>query len=208
MVGTGRIAKALSHALTRQGYQVMVGSREIEKAREVVAGIERYAEAGTQKHAIHFGEVIVLAIPYKSVGEVIKGAASWAGKIVVDCTNPLIWENGVPALAIGHRTSAAEEIAAMIPEAKVVKAFNSAFAELIEQGPYFGPLEGSMFYCGDDETAKKEVANLIEAAHFEPIDCGDLTAARQLEPMAALIIRLAHKQGLGRQIAFKLLQRD
>ncbi|MEM9985243.1 MAG: F420-dependent NADP oxidoreductase, partial [Bacteroidota bacterium] len=84
---------------------------------------------------------------------------------------------------------------------------NTAFAELIEQGPYFGPVDGSMFYCGDDPDAKIAVAELIKATNFEPVDAGPLESARLLEAMAALIIRLGTHQGLGREIAFKLLKR-
>lgn len=206
ILGTGNVAKAIGSASVRNGFHVMFGSRTPGKAVELGASFDHYADGGSIIDAIHFGEIVILAVPYKSVETILRSAGSLRGKILVDCTNPLLFGERV-SLALGHSTSAAEQIAAMAPEARVVKAFNTAFAEHIEQGPYFGPNDGTMFYCGDDAEAKKAVARLIEAAGFEPIDAGPLDSARMLEPMAALIIRLAINEGMGRELAFKLLQR-
>jgi hypothetical protein len=207
IIGTGNVAKALATAFTREGFQVMIGSRHLDKAQALAGDMERFAQGGTIASAIHYGEIVVLAIPYRAVAEVFGQIDTFRGKIVVDCTNPLVFEAGLATLAIGQDTSAAEQIAAMLPEARVVKAFNTAFADMMEQGPYFGPVDGSMFYCGDDQAAKEAVARLITATGFEPIDCGPLNSARLLEPMAALIIRLSRQPGMSRQMAFKLLQR-
>lgn len=208
IIGTGSVAKALATAFTRADYRIMIGARELAKAQALAGDMERFAQGGTVASAIHYGEMVVLAVPYKAVADVLRQIDTYRGKIIIDCTNPLMREEGTVSLAIGHETSAAEQIAAMIPEARVVKAFNTAFAELMEQGPYFGPVDGSMFYCGDDEEAKSAVATLIEATRFEPIDCGPLSSARLLEPMATLLIRLSAMPSRSRQMAFKLLQRD
>ena len=153
IIGTGNVAKALATAFTREGYSVMIGSRDIGNANALAGEMERFAQGGTIASAIHYGEMVVLAIPYKAVGDVLGSSDNYAGKIIVDCTNPLTRHDGYAAVAIGHTTSAAEQIAAMVPQARVVKAFNTAFAELMEVGPYFGPVDGSMFYCGDDAEA-------------------------------------------------------
>jgi len=208
IIGTGSVAQALATALTREGYRVMIGSRSLAKAQALAGQMERFAQGGTIANTIHYGEMVLLAVPYKAVSDVLRHIDTYRGKIVVDCTNPLAPQDGKVGLAMGHTTSAAEQIAAMVPEARVVKAFNTAFAELIEQGPYFGPVDGSMFYCGDDQEAKDHVAKLIAATGFEPVDCGPLDSARLLEPMAALLIRLSQQPGGSRQMAFKLLQRD
>ncbi len=209
IIGTGNVAKALTTALTRAGYRVMVGSRSLEKSQALAGEMERFAQGGTIASTIHYGEMVLLAVPYKAVSDVLRHIDTYRGKIVVDCTNPLApQDDGHLGLAMGHSTSAAEQIAAMIPEARVVKAFNTAFAELMEQGPYFGPVDGSMFYCGDDQEAKDHVAKLIAATGFEPVDCGSLVSARLIEPMAALLIHLSQQPGRSRQMAFKLLQRD
>ena len=207
IIGTGSIGKALCKALTHKGYHVMVGSRTPEKARELAGEMDHFAQGGTIANAIHYGEVVFLAVPYKAVADVLRNTDSFRGKIFVDCTNPLVFGEQI-GLALGHTTSAAEQIAGMIPEARIVKAFNTAYAEHIESGPYFGPVDGSMFYCGDDAEAKSAVHRIIEATGFEAIDCGPLESARLLEPMAALIVRLGSTQGLGRDICFKLLNRS
>ena len=206
IIGTGSVAKALATAFTRGGHPTMIGGRDRSKAEAIAGQMERFAQAGTLANTFHYGEVVVLAIPYKAVAEALRTQDNFRGKIIVDCTNALIWRDGLPDVALGRETSAAEQIASMVPEARVVKAFNTAFAELMEQGPYFGPVDGSMFYCGDDLAAKGAVAELIRSTDFEPVDCGPLNSARLLEPMAALMIRLG--QDHGRQIAFKLLKRD
>ncbi len=208
ILGAGRLAKSLAVALTKAGYSVMIGARDLQKAQSLAGTMERFAQAGTLANTIHYAPILILAIPYKAVPEVLTHADDYHGKILIDCTNPLVWRDGLAELALKGETSAAEQIAKMAPQAKVVKAFNTAFTELIEQGPFFGPVDGSMFFCGDDLEAKSAVAELIKATHFEPVDAGPLESARLLEAMAALIIRLGTHQGLGREIAFKLLKRS
>ncbi len=206
ILGTGNISKALATAFTRKGIEVLIGSRDPQKARALAGDLVHFATGGTIASAIHGGDVIVLSIPYKSVEETFRHNDQMKGKIIVDCTNALTWGENV-SLALGHTTSAAEQIAKMVPGAHVVKAFNTAFAHLMEKGPYFGAHDGSMFYCGDDQTAKDTVKYLIEAAGFDPVDCGPLDSARLLEPMGVLLIRLS-KQGYGNDIAYKLLRRS
>ena len=207
IIGTGNIGKSLGKALTKKGYRVMFGSRSLADASAAAGEMENNADGGTIANAIHFGEVVFLAVPYKAIEEVLRNTDSLKGKIVVDCTNPAIFGD-VPELAIGHTTSAAEQIAKMIPGATVVKAFNTAFANHIANGPYFGPNDGSMFYCSDNDEAKTSIAKIIEATGFEPVDCGPLSSARLLEPMAVLIMRLGYTMGMGNEIAFKLLTRS
>lgn len=207
IIGTGKISKALCTALTHKGYRVMVGGRSLEAARGIAGAMDHFATGGTIANAVHYGEIIFLAIPYASIEEVLRNTDSFRGKIVVDCTNPVVFDE-YPELAIGHSTSAAEQIAKMLPEAKVIKAYNTAFAKQIQNGPFFGANDGTMLYCGDDEAAKTSVHKLIEASGFEPVDCGPLHSARLLEPMAVLLMRLNKNQGMGDEIAWKLLTRQ
>ncbi len=207
IIGTGKIAKALGMALGRSRYHVMFGSHTPAKATSLGTEIGHYGSGGSIASAVHFGEIIALAVPYKSIEGILRASDNFSGKIVIDCTNPLIFAQSMADLAIGHTTSAAEQIAQMIPGAKIVKAFNTAFDQHIENGPYFDSNDASMFYCGDDEAAKASVAKLIAEVGFEPIDAGPLSSARLLEPMAALIVRLSNGMGMGREIAFKLLKR-
>jgi 8-hydroxy-5-deazaflavin:NADPH oxidoreductase len=112
-------------------------------------------------------------------------------KIVIDCTNPLAPD--YVSNLLGHTTSSAEEIAKLIPGARVVKSFNTIFADILEPGKQtFGGHQGTGFYCGDDSEAKEVVAKLIQDTGFEPIDVGILKNARYLEPMAQLNIQIAY----------------
>ena len=207
IIGTGNISKALCTALTHKGYNVMVGGRNLDSARAIAGEMDHFATGGTIANAVHYGEIIFLAVPYKAVEEVLRNTDSFRGKIVVDCTNPVIFGE-YPELAIGHSTSAAEQIAKMLPEAKVIKAYNTAMAKQIENGPYFGANDGTMFYCGDDEDAKASLHKIIAATGFEPRDCGPLHSARLLEPLAVLMMRMAFSQGMGDEVAIKLLTRE
>lgn len=205
ILGTGNLGRSLAEALTKKSYHVMLGSRDVSKANELAGELGHYATGGTLAHAIHFGEVVILAVPYNSVEETFRNTDSFRGKVLIDATNPLV-PGKMFDLSLGHTTSAAEQVAKMVPEAKVVKAFNTAFSECIE-APSFGPNEVSMFFCGDDDAAKATVREIIEDLDFDPIDCGPLDSARLLEPMAALIIRLGINMGMGREIAFHILKR-
>ena len=138
--------------------------------------------------------------------EALKAAGPLKEKILIDCTNPL--KPDFSELAIGHDTSAAEEIAKMAPGAKVVKAFNSVFADIYNsESRLFGSRMPTMFYCGDDDGAKSTVAKLIRETGFEPIDAGPLRSARYLEPLAMLMIQLGYGQGMGTNIALNLIRR-
>lgn len=207
IIGTGKVATALGKALVRHRYHVKFGSRTPAKGAKLGKEIGHYGSGGTIANTVHFGEIVILAVPYKSIEGILRSTDNFKGKIVVDCTNPVIFAKTMAELAFGHNTSAAEQIAQMIPQAKVVKAFNTAFSNLMEQGPYFDTQDASMFYCGDDEGAKKSVAKIIEDVGFEPVDAGPLSSSRMLEPMAALIIRLGNSMNMGQEIAFKLLKR-
>jgi len=206
ILGTGNLGEALAKALAKKTYHVMIGARDVEKAQRMAGELGHYAKAGTIANAIHYGEVIILAVPYKSVDDVLGRIDTYRGKIVVDATNPLVFK-GMVELAMGHTTSAAEQIAKMVPEAKVVKTFNTAFTETFE-ATSFGPSEASMFYCGDDSDAKEVIKKIIKDLDMDPIDCGPLDSARLLEPMATLMVRLGINMGMGREIAFKLLKRE
>ncbi len=111
-------------------------------------------------------------------------------------------------LAVGHTSSAAEEITKLAPGAKVVKAFNTAFAQIYQSDSrFFGSRLPTMFYCGDDSGAKATVAHLIKEAGFEPLDSGSLKVARYLEPLAMLVIQLGYGMGMGTNIAVSLIRR-
>jgi NADPH-dependent F420 reductase len=203
--GVGSVGSALGRGFAKRGYEVMFGVRnpadpKVVKLLEEAEG----SRAGAVAEAAAFGEVVVLAIPWDSAQEVIRSAGGLAGKIVFDCINPL--KPDFSGLAVGHTTSAAEQVAAWAPQARVVKVFNNTGAGNMAD-PIYGEEPATLFYCGDDEEAKAVAARLAADLGFDPVDAGPLTQARLLEPLAMLWISLAYHRGLGRNIAFKLMRR-
>jgi 8-hydroxy-5-deazaflavin:NADPH oxidoreductase len=146
----------------------------------------------------------VCALPWAVSREALAALGDLSGRVLVDCTNPLLPD--LSGIELGHHISAAERIAEWSPGAKVVKAFNTASTKVMKD-PQFGEHAATMFYCGDDAAAKSLVQTLIADLGFEPVDAGGLTSARYLEPLAMLYIHLAFKQGWGSNCALKILKR-
>jgi predicted dinucleotide-binding enzyme len=128
------------------------------------------------------------------------------GKIVVDCTNPLTWNDG-PVWAPPSAGSVAAAIAEAVPGAKIIKGFNTFGAE-IHLDPSLGGTVADVFLAGDDADAKKAVAAVAQAAGFSPVDSGPLRNAAVLENLAVLWIHLALREGHGRTWAFKKTSRS
>jgi hypothetical protein len=205
IVGAGNVGKALRRNWLARGHKVSFSySRDLEKLGSFARSLGPNASVGTPAEAAAFGEVVLFSPPWPVAQEALRAAGPLQGKILIDCTNPL--KPDLSGLAVGHTTSAAEEIARWAAGARVVKAFNTTGAENMAN-PQFGPERASMFVCGDDASAKGVVAGLATDAGFEVVDAGRLASARLLEPLAVLWIHLAYAQGLGTGFAFNLLRR-
>jgi predicted dinucleotide-binding enzyme len=148
-------------------------------------------------------QVIVLAIPWSGVQKTLQNIGDFAGKILIDPTNPF---KGMQ-LSIGFTTSAGEEVAKFAKNARVVKAFNTCGWKIMAN-PVFGNEKADMYIAGDDAVAKKVVCDLAADLGFEPVDVGPLSQARLLEPMAQLWVHLAYAANWGPYHAFKLLRRE
>jgi 8-hydroxy-5-deazaflavin:NADPH oxidoreductase len=205
IIGSGNVGGTLGMAWAGRGHQILFSySRDAKKLEGLAASAGPNARAGSPAEAAQLGEVVVLAPPWPVVDDALQAAGSLAGKIVIDCTNPL--KVDLSGLEIGHSTSAAEEIARRASGARVVKAFNSIGAANMAN-PVFGSQRATMFFCGDDAAAKTIVARLVEEIGFEPVDAGALAIARLLEPLAMLWIHLAYARGMGPDFAFNLVRR-
>ncbi|NTV28031.1 MAG: NADPH-dependent F420 reductase [Methanothrix sp.] len=206
IIGSGNVGSALGKIWGKNGHEIRFSSRNPEKLRALAESIGKNASYGLPVEAAKFGEVIVLAVPWGQAENAIKSAGSLEGKILIDCTNPL--KADYSGLAVGGTTSAAEEVARLAPGAKVIKAFHTTFAALMQsESRMFGSINPTGFYCGDDAAAKAVVANLIQETGLEPMDVGPLANARYLEPLAMLMINLGFAQKMGTNIAIKLLRR-
>jgi NADPH-dependent F420 reductase len=205
MIGTGNVGRALGTSWVKKGHQVIFGSRDphSEKVGEVVASAGSNASAATIAEAGAAAEVIVLAIPWNSVQQVVELLGDMTGKIIVDAINPI---GPGFQLAVGATSSGAEQIAGWAKGGRVVKAFNSTGWETMADPIYHGePV--TMFICGDDAEAKASVTRLAQDLGFEVADTGPLATARYLEPLGMVWINLAIVQKQGRQMAFKIVKR-
>jgi NADPH-dependent F420 reductase len=204
IIGTGSMGKGLGEIWAEKNHEIMFGSRDPVNAEKIAKSFGTNVSGGTYIDAAKYGEVVVLAVPWSAAKESIQVVGDLNEKIVIDCTNAVAPHLG--GLLLGHTTSAAEKIAEWAKGAKVVKAFNSLGAENLTK-IQFGSQNASTFICGDDLEAKSIVYKLGEEIGFDVIDAGPLKNARLIEPLAMLWIDLAYKQGMGTDIAFKLLRR-
>lgn len=199
ILGTGNMAQGLASNLVKVGYSVVLGSRDAAKAKDVARKIGGKSSAETVKAAAAKSDIVILAVPYSAAGATIAEAGGLAGKIVVDITNPLTADYA--GLTIGHTTSAAEEIQKLAPKAKVVKAFNTIFASVLQAGGKAAGKPATVFIAGDDADANKAVADMAAKIGLVPLQSGKLAAARYLEPVAGLNIALGYGLGHGTDIA-------
>lgn len=206
IVGTGAVGTALGTRLSTK-HTVAFGSRDpaSEAAQQLDAALGARADVRLTPDAVADASVVILATPWPVTEALVKGL-NLAGKIVVDCTNdvgPDFLPESPPV------PSCAERLAAWLPESRIVKAFSTAGASTMADPDYGAEACGirpMMPFCGDDAEAKRVVRGLIEDVGFDPVDAGGLVAARTVEPLALLWIRLAHG-GYGSHIAFALLTR-
>ncbi|PWU09911.1 MAG: F420-dependent NADP oxidoreductase [Terriglobia bacterium] len=187
ILGAGNVGSALGRLWSAKGHQVVFGKRGASNAEATAAA-----------------EVVVLSVPWPAAEEAVRSAGALAGKVLIDCTNPL--SPDLKGLTVGLTTSAGEQVAAWAPSAKVVKAFNTIGAVNFGNAR-FGDQLADGYYCGDDAGAKSMAKQLIEDAGMTPVDVGPLRNARLLEPLAMLWIDLAVNQKQGANHAFKLLRR-
>ena len=199
VLGAGNMGAAFVKQLTRAGHQVSVASKGGTKASQVAAA-NPGAKAVLADGAAAGADVVVLATGFADAVAALQAAGDLKGKVVVDITNPLTAD--YMGLTIGHSTSAAEEIAKVVPGAEVVKAFNTLFAQVLEGGADFGGGQKlSVFVASDSERAKQSAVALAESMGFQVVDAGGLKNARYLEPLAGLNIYLGYGAGLGTVIA-------
>jgi hypothetical protein len=202
IIGAGNVGKALATSFKRAGHDVIIASRDPEDADSVAAATHsRVARSNAEAAAA--ADVVVLAIPFSSVPEVAAEIAeAVAGKPVVDATNRMSF--GAEGPDIDTTSSNAEELAALLPGARIVKAFNTLLAAN-QSDPIAEGVQLSGFVAGDDAEAKAQVLELVEQIGLEPVDVGPLTRARQLEGLAFLNITLNIANGGRWQSGWKLV---
>lgn len=206
IIGSGRIGGALGKIWAAGGHQIMFsGSRDEQKLQALATKAGANASTGSPAQAAQFGDVVLLAVPWHQVDNAIASVKSLEGKILIDATNPLNPESTI--LEIGWSNSGGEEVARRAKGAKVVKAYNTVGANILEsESRKFGDVTPVLFFCGDDAQSKSIVARLISDSGFEPFDVGGIQTSRFLEPMEQLWVEIA-KSGIGQEYVFSLLRR-
>ena len=189
IIGSGVVGKTLASGFLKHGYQVMVGSRDTSKLQEWFEQAGANASLGNFAETAQFGELLVLAVR----GSVAESALSLAGednlasKTIMDATNPISDEppaNGVLNFFTEQNSSLMEQLQDRFPGAHFVKAFNSVGSALmvnpaLESKP-------TMFICGNNEEAKREVAQILDQFGWLSENCGAVEAARAIEPLCML----------------------
>jgi NADPH-dependent F420 reductase len=204
IIGTGRLGSTLGKIWAHKGHTIMFGSHDPQKAKKLANSIGPNVKGGSYEEASKFSDVIILAVPWSGAKESIKISGDLKGKIIVDSTTTAAPHLGGSSIIISP--SAAEKVAKWAVGAKVIKAVHTIGVESLNK-VLFGSQQASLFVCGDDFEAKSKVKQLGIDLGFEVIDAGPLRNARLIEPLAKLWIELAYNQGMGTDIAFKLLRR-
>jgi len=187
VIGTGNVGKALGGSFARAGHDVTFAAQDEAKTREVASEVGASA-AATAGAAARDAEVIVLAVPYGASHAVAGEIAPFArDKVVIDVTNPL--KPDYSGLATEGGPSGAERLAEPLVGAHVVKAFNTLFAAVQGDPTALGSTVDAL-YATDDAEARAAVTAIAESVGFRPIYVGPLSAARELEALAWLNIRL------------------
>jgi len=207
VIGTGAVGAALGHRAAKAEYDVLFYGRNSEKLQRALALCGPRARSASLPTMAQSADLLLIAIPYAAVAETLKKAGPLSNKTIIDATNPLSPDHR--SLMIGHSTSGAEEIAALFPEAHIVKAFNATFAEIYasEESSITGRTV-SIFYAGNYSPAKKRVRELILRIGFDAVDTGPLSSARYLEPMSMMNILLGRVLGMGPYIGYRLLREE
>jgi predicted dinucleotide-binding enzyme len=189
VIGSGVVGETLAGGFLKHGHEVMRGSREPAKLAAWRAAAGARAQAGSFADTARFGEAVVLAVKGTGAVEALDACGSAQdGKTVNDATNPHAEAppvNGVLRFFTGPNESLLERLQGRAPRAHLVKAFSSVGSALMVNPALRGG-KPTMFICGNDEGAKKQVAGLLDQLGWETEDCGGAEAARAIEPLCML----------------------
>jgi predicted dinucleotide-binding enzyme len=209
ILGSGLMGGKLGTIFARAGHEVVFSyARSERKLKRLAREAGGDARAGTPAEAAREADVLVLAVHWSRVDDVLKQAGDLAGKVIVSCSLPMNADD--TGLVVAHTSSGAEALAMKARSARIVAAFGTVPSEVL-----FGVFEArrkksrpSLLYCGDDDGAKNVAVRLIRDAGFEPVDAGPLRIARFTEPFTLLIAQLAYEGDRGPELAYRFEWRE
>jgi hypothetical protein len=202
IIGVGNVGRAIAGRAVRAGHEVNVSARTLEGAA-VAAEATGARAAASSADAVAGADIVILAVPGSALEEIATELGErLAGKVVVDVTN-----RPTPDLSdlAADPTSPAERLQGLLPEARIVKAFNTAFATRMAN-PVIEGVAIDGFVAGDDADAKAAILELVRELGFRPVDAGPLPNARALEALAWLNIYLNMTHGWSWQSGWKLVE--
>jgi predicted dinucleotide-binding enzyme len=203
ILGSGEAGRTLAAGLSARGHRVRVGTRDPAK----LSDWSRDSGIGAvfSDEAVRDAELIVVSVRGTAMSDALlaAGVANFAGKIVVDASDPLDFSSGKPGLFVGTTDSLGERVQRLLPEARVVKAFNTVAAAVMVD-PSLSGGEPDMFIAGNDDEAKTVVTRLLEDLGWSVVDFGGIENARWLEAISLAWVVYSHKTGNTRH-AFKLI---
>ena len=209
VLGSGEVGRCLAAGFSGRGHEVMIGSRDPAKAelREWLAGDGSGIEVGTFAETAAHGELLVLAVLGNAAEEAIADAGpdNFKGKIVIDAMNPLDFSGGFPPkLSIAGEDSLGERVQRALPEARVVKAFNTIGNPYFVD-PSFSEGQPTMLIAGDDQSAKDTVRDVLtDFGWSDTVDIGGIEGSRELEAICVVWVKIGGARGAWDH-GFKLL---
>ncbi len=204
ILGAGLMGGKLGTIFARAGHEVVFSyARSTAKLTKLAKTAGASARAGTPAEAVESADAVLIAVHWSRMADVLQQIGDVAGKVVITCSLPMNAED--TGLVTAHTTSGAEELATMIPKARIVSAFNTVPSEVL-----FAVYDArrraarpSLVYCGDEAGGKRVAAELIADVGFDPVDAGPLRTARYTEPFALLMAQLAYDGPEGPELAYR-----
>lgn len=209
VLGSGEVGRRLAAGFASRGHEVMIGSRAPDKPelREWLSEDGTGIATGTFAQTAEHGELLVLAVLGDAAEKVIADAGpnKFSGKVVIDAMNPLDFSGGFPPkLSISGEDSLGERIQRALPDAKVVKAFNT-IGNAYFVDPSFSEGKPTMLIAGDDEQAKRTVGDVLADFGWpDPVDIGGIQGSRELEAICIAWVKIGGARGAWDH-GFKLL---
>ena len=208
IIGSGGVAQTLANAYLQKGYRVKLGTRNADKLADWLEKAGENASVGSFAESAQFGDVVFLSVLGEAALNAIElaGAENLKGKTIIDLTNPLDFSGGVPprfTATVGN--SLGEQIQNRLPDANVVKAFNTISAAIMVD-PHFGDDTATLFIAGNDEKAKEETTRQAKEFGWDVEDLGGIEQAFFLEAFASMWINYGFKNNHWTH-AFKFLKR-
>jgi 8-hydroxy-5-deazaflavin:NADPH oxidoreductase len=180
-IGAGAVAQSIARSVIQAAHEVVLSARRGPQALDdIVAGLGPNASADTVQEVARL-ELVMLAVPWLQVPSALDGLPNWAGRILVDTTNPFTQLEPELVLADLGGTGASEIVAAHAPGARVVKAFNAIRMEHYDKGPKFHDGKRVIFVSGDDKDAKAVVIGLVNDFGYAPVDLGGLVSGGRMQ---------------------------